>query len=186
MLWAACCTCFYGFLRSGEVTVSSMDEYDPEADLSEGDVSLDDLVNPTVVRVHIKASKTDPFRQDVYVSLGATRNDLCPVAAVSAYLAVRGRDPGPFFRFASGSALTREALVKQLRSALSQFDQDIVFVLGRRRRRQLLGTMFAREIFRSHAHFCLNHAHFQSFWRETSCPTMSIVPFSTEIFAKAC
>ena len=125
MLWAVCCMCFYGFLRSGEVTLTSGQEYDHEADLSEGDVALDDLVNPTVVRVHIKASKTDPFRQGVFVYLGATGNDLCPVAAVSAYLAVRGREPGPFFRFVSGTALTREALVRQLRAALSQFDKDI-------------------------------------------------------------
>ena len=143
MLWAVCCMCFYGFLRSGEVTLTSGREFDPEADLSEGDVALDDLVNPTVVRVHIKASKTDPFRQGFYVYLGATGNDLCPVAAVSAYLAVRGRESGPFFRFASGTALTREALVKQLRSALSQFDVDVsqysVSVLERRLRRQPLG-----------------------------------------------
>ena len=65
MLWAVCCMCFYGFLRSGEVTLTSGRQFDPEADLSEGDVALDDLVNPTVVRVHIKASKTDPFRQGV-------------------------------------------------------------------------------------------------------------------------
>lgn len=100
MLWAVCCM--------GEVTLTSGQEYDPEADLSEGDVALDDLVNPTVVRVHIKASKTDPFRQGVYVYLGATENDLCLVAAVAAYLAVRGRSHGPFFRFASGTALTWE------------------------------------------------------------------------------
>ena len=125
MLWAVCCMCFYGFLRSGEVTLTSGQEFDPEADLSEGDVALDDPGNPTVIRVHIKASKTDPFRQGVFVYLGATRNDLCPVAAVSAYLAVRGREPGPFFRFASGAPLTREALVKQLRAALSQFDVDV-------------------------------------------------------------
>ena len=54
-------------------------EYDPEADLSEGDVALDDLVNPTMVRVHIKASKTDPFRQGVFVYLGAMGNDLSSV-----------------------------------------------------------------------------------------------------------
>ena len=125
MLWAVCCMCFYGFLRSGEVTLTSGQEYDHEADLSEGDVALDDLVKPTVVRVHIKASKTDPFRQGVFVYLGATGNDLCPVAAVPAYLAVRGRDPGPFFRFVSGTALMREALVRQLRAALSQFDMDV-------------------------------------------------------------
>lgn len=125
MLWATCCMCFYGFLRSGEVTVISSKEYDPEAHLSEGDVSLDDVVKPSIVRVHIKASKTDPFRQGVFIYLGATGNDLCPVAAVSAYLAIRGRAPGPFFRFASGAALTRESLVRHLRSALGRFDVDV-------------------------------------------------------------
>ena len=92
MLWAVCCMYFYG-LRSGEATLTAGQEYDPEADLSEGDVALDNLVNPTVVRLHIKASKTDPLWQGVYVYLGATGNDHCPVAAVSAYLVVRGREP---------------------------------------------------------------------------------------------
>lgn len=124
MLWAVCCMCFYGFLRSGEVTLTSGQDYDPEADLSEGNVALDDLDNPKAVRVHIKASKTDPFRLGVYVYLGATGNDLCPVAAVSAYLAVRGRESGPFFRFGSGTAITREALVGQLRSALARFGME--------------------------------------------------------------
>ena len=61
MLWAACCTCFFGFLRSGEVTVPSMKSYDPGCHLSAGDVSLDSLTSPKVVGVHIKASKTGPF-----------------------------------------------------------------------------------------------------------------------------
>ena len=58
--------------------------------MSEGDVSLNDSVNPSMVRVHIKASKTDPFRRGVYVYLGKTGNELCPVAAVAAYMVVRG------------------------------------------------------------------------------------------------
>lgn len=36
-------------------------EYDSQGHLSEGDVSLDNPTNPTVVWIHIKASKTDPF-----------------------------------------------------------------------------------------------------------------------------
>ena len=34
MLWAACCTCFFGFLRSGKITVPSMAEYDADYHLS--------------------------------------------------------------------------------------------------------------------------------------------------------
>lgn len=121
MLWAAYCTCFFGFLRSGEITVPSLKEYDPKGHLSAGDVSLDSLSDLSIVRVFIKASKTDPFRRGVCVYLGKTRNELCPVAAVSAYLAVRGRSSGPFFRFASGTPLSRELLVKHIRAALQPY-----------------------------------------------------------------
>ena len=82
-----------------------MKEYHPEGHLSDGDVALDSQKNSTVVRVHIKASKTDPFRWGVYVFLGRTGNELYPVEAVAAYLVMRGRQPGPFFQFKSGLPL---------------------------------------------------------------------------------
>ncbi len=63
MLWAAVCTCFFGFLRSGEIYVPAVDRYDPGAHLSVGDVTLDDPHQPTLLQVTIKASKTDPFPQ---------------------------------------------------------------------------------------------------------------------------
>ncbi len=125
MLWAACCTCFFGFLRSGEVTVPSLKDYDAEGHLSEGDVTLDSVTKPSVVRVVIKASKTDPFRKGVAVYLGKTDNDLCPVAALTAYMAVRGRSPGPFFRFTSRVPLSREQLVKRMREALQPSGMDV-------------------------------------------------------------
>ena len=96
-----------------------MREYDPEGHLSEGCVSLDSQNEPSVVRVHTKASKTDPFRKGVFVYLGKTRNELCPVAAVASYLAVRSRQSGPFFRFASGTSLSWELFVKHAREAFA-------------------------------------------------------------------
>ena len=130
MLWAACCTCFFGFLRSGEITVPSMRSYDPGCHLSAGDVSVDSLASPKVVQIHIKASKTDPFRKGVMVYLGRTDNVLCPVGAVSAYLAVRGQSPGPFFRLASGVPLSREVMVKRMREALQPSGVDITQYSG--------------------------------------------------------
>ena len=47
-------------------------------------------------------------------------NDLCPVAAVGAYLACRGSEPGPFFIFQSSSPLSREMFVRRVRAALSE------------------------------------------------------------------
>ena len=52
-----------------------MREYDPEGHLSEGGVSPDSQTDPAVVQVHIKASKTDPFRKGEYVYLERTGND---------------------------------------------------------------------------------------------------------------
>ena len=79
---------------------------------------LDSWAVPKVVSVVIKASKTDPFRKGVVIYLGRTNTSLCPVAAVTAYLAVRGNKPGPFFLLASGKPLSREVLVCRVRAAV--------------------------------------------------------------------
>lgn len=73
---------FFGFLRSGELTVPSEIGYDEGAHLSFQDVSVDSLADPQVMRVRLKASKTDPFRTGVDVFVGRTGCTLCPVAAV--------------------------------------------------------------------------------------------------------
>ena len=52
------------------------------------------------------------IRLGVFVFIGKTDNNRCPVAAIAAYLAVRGRANGPFFRWTSGLPLSREAFVK--------------------------------------------------------------------------
>ena len=80
MLWAACCLGFFGFLRAGEFTTNST--FDPSIHLTVGDVQADSLVDPTCFRVHIKCSKTDPFRVgcDIYVGRGIGL--ICPVVAL--------------------------------------------------------------------------------------------------------
>ncbi len=50
--------------------------------------------------------------------MGRTDKLLCPVVAVSAYLAVWGYVPGPFFLLACGTPLSREVLVRKVRAAL--------------------------------------------------------------------
>ena len=119
MIWAACTLCFFGFLRSGEITVPSDNGYDPGAHVSFTDVAIDDRSNPKLMRIRIKASKTDPFRKGVDIFVGRTGDDICPISAMLAYLTIRGEGPGPLFRFASGKPLTRDRLVTEIRSALS-------------------------------------------------------------------
>ena len=120
MLWAACTTCFFGFLRSGEIAAPTARTFDPTSHLTVHNITVDNASRPQVVRVHIKASKTDPFRKGVHVFLGRTEDPLCPVAALLAYMAIRGRAPGPLFIMAHGTFLTRDTFAVVL----------IIFIIG--------------------------------------------------------
>ena len=118
ILWAATCTCFFGFLRSSKVVVPSYSEYDLVVHLSFGDVCLDNTTDPQFLEVTIKALKTGPFHQGVQVYLGRTNTDFCPVAAVFSYMVYRGTDSDPFFRYTRIQALTRKRFVRDVQSAL--------------------------------------------------------------------
>ena len=107
MLWAAVTLYFFGFLRSGEVTVLSDSAFDPATYIMFEDINVDDTTNPTLLKLRLKASKTDPFRKGIDVVVGRTNNKLCPVAAVLAYLAVRGNGLGFLFKFQDGKLLTK-------------------------------------------------------------------------------
>jgi len=65
MLWAACCTAFFGFLRVGEMTVPNQESFDNSMHLSLRDISVDSRSNPTTIWLTIKQSKTDPFHAGV-------------------------------------------------------------------------------------------------------------------------
>ena len=118
MLWAAAYTGFFGFLRAGEFTVPSLQGYDPEVHLNLGDLAIDSHTAPSLIRIRIKQSKTDPFRQGMDIFVGATKADICPVQALVNYIGVRGTTPGPLFVFRSGTPLTRATLVTEVQAAL--------------------------------------------------------------------
>lgn len=120
MLWAACCLGFFGFLRSGELVAPADGEFDPGQHLSFADVSVDNRSHPTVLAVQIKQSKTDPFRQGTTIFMGRTDTALCPVAAVLAFMAMRGPGEGPLFRFQDNRPLTRQRLVAAICAALAE------------------------------------------------------------------
>ena len=124
MLWAAATLCFFGFLRSGEITVPSDSEFDASTHLTFRDVAVDKLQAPSMLKVHIKASKTDPFRVGVHAVVGKVEGPLCPVTAVLDYLLTRGGGEGPLFRFVDGKPLTRSRLVDCVRQALQEAGID--------------------------------------------------------------
>ena len=130
MLWAACCTAFFGFLRSGEFTVPTLSGFDPSTHLSFGDVAVDNPQQPSLIQLNLKASKTDPFRKGVQVVIGATGDDLCPVTAMLAYLAVRGGAQGPLFQFGNGSPLTRTVFVSRTKAALQRLGLSAAMYAG--------------------------------------------------------
>ena len=72
MLWAACCLGFFGFLRAGEFTTNS--PFDPNVHLGVSDVQADTLQDPTCFQIHIKCSKTDPFRVGCNIYIGRGSN----------------------------------------------------------------------------------------------------------------
>ena len=76
MIWAACCIGFFGFLRSGEFTVPSLEEYDPSVHLSLSDIALDSHTHPSILRIRLKQSKMDPFRLGVDIYMGKIRHPL--------------------------------------------------------------------------------------------------------------
>ena len=111
MLAAACSLAFFGFLRAGELLALI------RADTA---IEANRLAVPTV---HIKSSKTDPFRQGCTVYAGkATDQDLCPVGLVTLHMrsASVGRNER-VFQVMPGQAITRERFVELLQVALMEW-----------------------------------------------------------------
>lgn len=61
-------------------------KYDLVVHLSVGDVRINDTLSPQFIEVYLKAPKTDPFRQGVRIYVGKSQADICPVAAILAYM----------------------------------------------------------------------------------------------------
>ena len=118
MFWAACTLGYFGFLRASEFTVANLNSFSSAYHLETGDIAVDSTSNPSCLRVHIKSSKTDPFRQGCHMHIGVGSNSLCAVKAVLAYVVRRGNSPGPLFIFQSGIPLSRAILTSWLRKIL--------------------------------------------------------------------
>ena len=119
LFWAACCTGFFGFLRSGEFTTTTS-SFNPQLHLAVSDVKTDRHENPSVLFLRIKCSKTDPFRKGHVIRLGVSGTPICAVKALLQYLKLRGGEAGPLFRHRNGLPLTRSTLTSWLRDAIAR------------------------------------------------------------------
>ena len=119
-MWAAATVCFFGFFRSGEITVPSVAAFDTTVHLAWGDVAVDNPSKPTAICIKLKLYKCDQFGAGVDIHLGRTNSPLCPVTALLSCMASRRDAPGPFFRDDRGLPLTKASFVHGIRQALSQ------------------------------------------------------------------
>ena len=124
MIWAACYLVFFGFLRSSKFTVPAQDCFDNSTHLSPQDIAIDCRHSPSMIKVRIKQSKTDPFLQGVDLYLGKTDKDICPVRAILPYLALCSNRPGPLFMGTDGKMLTRQTFSSELDHILSKLKLD--------------------------------------------------------------
>ena len=111
----------------------------PQSHLSMNDVSFDRAGRPEIKHLTLKASKTDPFRKGVTISVGRTGKQLCPVVALLAHLAMRSGQEGPLFQHYEQRPLTKAAFVDHVRRTLTLAgvdDRATASGLGRLRQQQ--------------------------------------------------
>ena len=65
--------------------------FDSSVHPTRDDIAVDNTHSPSIMRVSIKQSKTDPFPRGVNLFMGRTSTELCPVSAMLNYLVVRAR-----------------------------------------------------------------------------------------------
>ena len=119
MLWSVSTLCFFGFFRLGELLSPTNMKYDASFHLSFEDVAVDSHWSPSLVKIHLKTSKTDQERKGADVYVGKTGDILCPVSALLAYLPVRGALPGPLFQLQDRTPLTKDYFIQKFRAALT-------------------------------------------------------------------
>ena len=129
MLWSVSTLCFFGFFRLGELLSPTNTKYDASSHLSFGDVAVDSHSSPSLVKIHIKTSKTDQEQEGADIYVGKTGDILCPVAALLAYLAVRGASPGPLFQLQDRTPLTKD--YTSYRSSLTDIGLEASQYAGR-------------------------------------------------------
>ena len=114
MLWSACTTAFFGFLRASEFCSSSRESYNPSSTLLVKDVSI----YPNVLVVNIKMSKTDQSREGHQIRLAPSGSSVCPYRALSKHLRNCTAPNNPLFMFENKFFLTRQVFSDQIKQFL--------------------------------------------------------------------
>ena len=118
VLWAIACSAFFGFSRLGELLPASVGAFNPATCLAWGDVAVNNVARPTMVKFHLKQSKCDQLSSGSDVVVGATGARLCPVTAVVCFMEQRGDRPGPFFLDSAFKPISKPWFIDRLRELL--------------------------------------------------------------------
>ena len=92
MMWAASCLAFFGLLCFCEFTLQTAAAA-PVIWASDTAVALHTA--PSIVCIHLRKAKTDPFSRGISFYLGRTGTDICPVAMLLNYLLIRPAETAP-------------------------------------------------------------------------------------------
>jgi len=112
MLWSAFTLAFHGFLRSSEFTSPSSTQFNPLVHLCLPDVSF---TSEGCLTLHLKSSKTDPYRQGCSLLIAPSLRSVCAVRALKKYLSRRSiGGASPLYVFESGAYLTRAKVTSTL------------------------------------------------------------------------
>jgi hypothetical protein len=120
-LRAAFTLAFAAFLRIGEITYSTHDVQHPQAlyfgrwFVTKRSVTIAE--DRSALEIVLPASKTDPFRKSVTITVAATGDAGCPVKAMYSYLSLDKRPPNaPLFLAPGNQPFSREYVVRRLRT----------------------------------------------------------------------
>ena len=119
---------FFGFMRSGEFTIKTDKHtaFDPSTHLTRGSINFyPSFNNPTYLTVTFPASKTDPFRKGVTISIASVNARTCAVKALQHLFRTDPRAPdAPLFCNPDGSPLQYSIFISQLRLLLANAGYD--------------------------------------------------------------
>ena len=94
MLWAAFTLAFFVFLPASEFTCNG--PFNPEVHLTSQDITFHpDIQSPSLMRVRIKQSKTDLFRQGCTLTIAKSTSPICSVMAMKDYI-LQAQPPASF------------------------------------------------------------------------------------------
>jgi len=120
MLWMAFMTCFFGFLRSGEICLETNDLFDPARDLTFSGCWSRQPRRSQAPETPSKTFKDRPYSEGSDIFISRTYNELCPLSALLAWLTQRESDArSPLLYFQSGVPLTRSTVVIHFKEALT-------------------------------------------------------------------